>query len=108
MIKRLLYDEGTLAVGAVKMVPLDMRTKSLQWVDLNNPGLTRELKLCVPTFNGFRILQVDNIIFCKAESSYTIIHLTAKKSIMLSKEYAGTRAKPIPARRSNMKNYYQH
>ena len=85
MIKRLLYEESMRAVGTVKVVPLDMRARTLQSADLDNPGQTREAKLCVPTFKGFRILHVDNIVFCKAESSYTVIYLAAKKSIIVSR-----------------------
>ena len=79
MIKRPLHDESTLSLGAIKMVPFDMRTKNL------HSGLIREFKLCVPTFKGFRILNVDSIIFCKAESSYTVIYLTAKTSVIVSR-----------------------
>ena len=88
MIKRLLYDECTLSLGAIKMVPLDIRSKNLHSTDLENPGLIREFKLCVPTFKGFRILNVDSIIFCKAESSYTVIYLTAKTSVIVSRSLA--------------------
>jgi two-component system, LytTR family, response regulator len=47
-----------------------------------------EMKLCIPDMKGFRVIDLNDIIYCESESSYTIFHLqtgqpiTASKSIM--------------------------
>jgi two-component system LytT family response regulator len=47
-----------------------------------------EMKLCIPDMKGFRVIDLNEIIYCESESSYTIFHLqtgqpiTASKSIM--------------------------
>ena len=47
-----------------------------------------EMKLCIPDMKGFRVVELDDIIYCESESSYTIFHfrdgqtITASKSIV--------------------------
>lgn len=48
-------------------------------------GLPHEMKLCVPTFKGFAVLKLEDIIFCVAEKNYTVIHLKGKKPIIVSR-----------------------
>jgi len=43
------------------------------------------MKLCIPTFKGFAILKLEDIILCEAEKNYTIIHLKDKKNIIVSR-----------------------
>jgi two-component system, LytTR family, response regulator len=43
------------------------------------------MRLCLPTFKGFTILKLEEIIYCEAERSYTVFHLEDKKTITVSK-----------------------
>jgi two-component system LytT family response regulator len=44
-----------------------------------------EFKLCVPTFKGFAVLKLEDIIVFEAEKNYTIIHLKDRKPIIVSR-----------------------
>lgn len=48
----------------------------------HNPS---EMRLCLPTQKGFSILKLEDIVYCEAERSYTVFHLTDGKTIMVSK-----------------------
>ena len=43
------------------------------------------MNLCVPTFKGFVVLKLSDIILCEAEKNYTIIHLHNKKTLIVSR-----------------------
>lgn len=53
--------------------------------NLSKSGTPSEMRLCLPTFKGFIILKLDEIIYCEAERSYTVFHLEGGKSIIVSK-----------------------
>ncbi len=44
-----------------------------------------KVKVCIPSLKGFLIIVVDEIIYCQAESSYTIFHLENGQKITASK-----------------------
>ncbi|MGN6495442.1 MAG: LytR/AlgR family response regulator transcription factor [Agriterribacter sp.] len=44
-----------------------------------------EMRLCIPTQKGFLIVKLEEIIYCEAERSYVVFHLTNKKSVTVSK-----------------------
>src|SRR6266700_4236330 len=44
-----------------------------------------EMKLCIPSLKGFQVIEIENIIFCEAESSYTVFHLINNQKITASK-----------------------
>ena len=44
-----------------------------------------EMKLCVTSLKGFQVVHLSDIIYCEAESSYTIFHLTNGTNIVASK-----------------------
>lgn len=46
---------------------------------------SQELRLCLPTFKGFTILKLDEIVYCEAQRSYTIFHLVNNKTLTISK-----------------------
>ena len=48
-------------------------------------GASRDLRLCLPTFKGFTILKLEEIVYCEAQRSYTIFHLVNNKKITISK-----------------------
>jgi two-component system LytT family response regulator len=43
------------------------------------------MRLCLPTFKGFIILKLEDIVYCEAQRSYTIFHLINSKTITISK-----------------------
>jgi two-component system, LytTR family, response regulator len=53
--------------------------------NLAKAGHPNEMRLCLPTFKGFTILKLEEIIYCEAERSYTVFHLEDKKTITVSK-----------------------
>jgi two-component system LytT family response regulator len=44
-----------------------------------------ELKLCIPTQQGFEVIVLHDVIYCEADSSYTSFHLPGKKKVVSSK-----------------------
>jgi two-component system LytT family response regulator len=53
--------------------------------NLGKAGNPNEMRLCLPTQKGFTILKLEDILFCEAERSYTIFHLTDNKTVIISK-----------------------
>jgi len=51
-------------------------------------GTPGERRLCIPSLRGFMIVQLENIIYCEAERSYTVFHCKNKKTIMASRPLA--------------------
>lgn len=43
------------------------------------------MQLCIPSLKGFQVVQVNDIIYCEAENTYTTIHLTDNKKILASR-----------------------
>jgi two-component system, LytTR family, response regulator len=60
------------------------RTEALLY-NIGKAGQPSEMRLCLPTFKGFIILKLDDIIYCEAERSYTIFHIEGKKPVTVSK-----------------------
>ena len=48
-------------------------------------GNSSEMRLVLPTFKGFIVLKLNEIIYCEAERSYTNFHLNNGKTILVSK-----------------------
>lgn len=44
-----------------------------------------EMKLCVTSLKGFQVIRLSEIIYCEAESSYTIFHMIDGTNIVASK-----------------------
>lgn len=53
--------------------------------NLGKAGHPAEMRLCLPTFKGFVVLKLEEIVYCEAERSYTVFHLADGKSITVSK-----------------------
>lgn len=53
--------------------------------NISKAGQPEEMRLCLPTMKGFIILKLDEILYCEAERSYTVFHLSDKKTVMVSK-----------------------
>lgn len=53
--------------------------------NVRQAGSQGEMRLCLPTFKGFTVVKLDEIIYCEAERSYTVVHLLNNKSVTVSK-----------------------
>ncbi|MBE7173928.1 MAG: response regulator [Williamsia sp.] len=53
--------------------------------NLEKTGKPSEMRLCLPTFKGFIIVKLEEIVYCEAERSYTVFHLDNGKTITVSK-----------------------
>ena len=51
--------------------------------NLRNAGNPAEMRLCLPTLKGFIVLRLEEIIYCEAERSYTIFHITGGKTVIV-------------------------
>jgi two-component system LytT family response regulator len=50
-----------------------------------NPKLYYPLKLSLSTIQGFTVIEVPDIIYCRAYNNYTIFHLKENKKICVCK-----------------------
>jgi two-component system, LytTR family, response regulator len=53
--------------------------------NLQKSNQQHDMKLCVPTFKGFSVLKLEEIVVCEAEKNYTIFHLKNKKALTVSR-----------------------
>lgn len=56
--------------------------------NIEKAGNPLEMRLCLPTFKGFIILKLPEVLYCEAERSYTVFHLEDGKTITVSKPLA--------------------
>ncbi|MGN6603413.1 MAG: LytR/AlgR family response regulator transcription factor [Ginsengibacter sp.] len=53
--------------------------------NVQNKEVKREMKLCIPSLNGFRVVEMKDILYCEASGSYTNFILTENNSICSAK-----------------------
>ena len=53
--------------------------------NLTTKGDPTNMRLCLPTFKGFIVLKLEDIIYCEVERSYTVFHLEGNKTVTVSK-----------------------
>ena len=46
---------------------------------------SQKMKLCIPSFKGFQVVEIQDIIYCEASSNYTNFHFTNRPVICSSK-----------------------
>ncbi len=55
-------------------------------LDVTERGISPiNMRLCLPTFKGFIILKLEDIVYCEAQRSYTVFHLVNNKTMTISK-----------------------
>lgn len=83
LLKPIDVDELVTAVQKVKEKNTKFKFKSL----LNNIkyGSEKLERLAIPSDNEIIIQKVSDIIYCKADSNYTMLHLVDNKKIIVSK-----------------------
>lgn len=53
--------------------------------NIEKAGNPQDMRLCLPTFKGFIILKLPELLYCEAERSYTIFYLDDGKTITVSR-----------------------
>ena len=53
--------------------------------NVQNRGVKREMKLCIPSLNGFRVVEMKDILYCEASGSYTNFILLENNMICSAK-----------------------
>ena len=53
--------------------------------NLQSAKSQQEMQLCIPGIKGFQVVQVNDIIYCEAENTYTCIYLQNNRKIMASR-----------------------
>ena len=46
---------------------------------------SQKMKLCIPSFKGFQVVELQDIIYCEASSNYTNFHFNSRTTICASK-----------------------
>lgn len=83
LLKPIDPDEFCAAVRHVMELSVSEQASNLQnWIGQYGNS---ERKLGIPTADGLRFIQLDNIVYMEADSSYCKIHLTDNKSVVVSK-----------------------
>jgi len=88
LLKPIVLDELKEAVSKViNQLPEARTTSDAQLENLaqfiQNPKKVND-KIAIPTSDGFVLISVPEIVFCKANGNYTEFHLTAKKQLLSS------------------------
>jgi len=45
----------------------------------------QELQLCIPSLQGFQVVQINDVLYCEADNTYTIFHLKNGKKAVASR-----------------------
>lgn len=53
--------------------------------NVHNTHVKREMKLCIPSINGFKVVEMKDILYCEASGSYTNFILSENNSICSAK-----------------------
>ena len=61
------------------------RKKQSQEITITNPINNSLRKITIPTLEGYVIVDIDDIEYCKAEANYTKVFFKSDKSILVSK-----------------------
>ncbi|MEP6796333.1 MAG: LytTR family DNA-binding domain-containing protein [Saprospiraceae bacterium] len=49
---------------------------------------SEDMKICIPDSKGFKVIRVSDILYCEADSCYTIIHFHKQSSLLSSRTLA--------------------
>lgn len=83
--------EEHLLMNAVKRATKKIKGKNLNrdlssfLSNLKKMQTRQEMKLCVPSLKGFQVINLNDIVYCEAETSYTIFHLASGQQIVASR-----------------------
>ena len=88
LLKPVDKNELTEAIGRVKEKIATKEFKEPVKTFLQNmqqSQLNQEMQLCVPGIKGFQIIKLRDIIYCEADNTYTILHLSNNKHLIASR-----------------------
>ena len=80
LLKPISIDELIKSVNIV--IEIKEKESKLQHEILTPSINTTKGKITIPLQNGFEVLDVDDIVFCKADNNYTEIYLTNSKKLV--------------------------
>lgn len=83
LLKPISIDELIKAINIV--TEIKEKENELQNMVLSSSGNLIEGKITIPQQDGFEILDVNDIIFCKADDNYTEIYTSSPKKKLVSK-----------------------
>jgi len=75
-------------VSAVERVKQKQKSNSVHYRSLLSNikfGKEKLTRLAIPSDNEIVVQKLDDIVYCEADGSYTVLHLTENKKIMVSK-----------------------
>jgi len=83
--------EPELLIKAVEKLSKESKLESLEGkINVLLSNRTKVEKIALPSAHGLELVKVEDIIYCQADSNYTIFHLVDNKKILVSrslKEY---------------------
>ncbi|AUC14926.1 DNA-binding response regulator [Tenacibaculum sp. SZ-18] len=85
LLKPIDSDELIIAVEKLKRKDNIVYKKQLEALLHNLQHHTKLSKICLATSGGIEFVAIDNIIYCKADGSYTTFYLKNKSTIIVSK-----------------------
>lgn len=53
--------------------------------NLNQQQQPKDMQLCIPSVKGFQVVELNDIVYCEAENTYTNIHFRDGKKILASR-----------------------
>ncbi len=53
--------------------------------NINNRNVAQKMKLCISSIKGFRVVEIQDIIYCEASSNYTNFYFNNRSSLCASK-----------------------
>jgi two-component system LytT family response regulator len=80
LMKPISIDELVKAVEYVREIRLKEATLTEGAVRLRTPKA--EGKLTLPELEGFKVLNVSDILYCQADDNYTIVYLASRKYLV--------------------------
>ena len=83
-------DEDLLADAvrrAVKRITVNTINNNVSTLlhNLHKTQSPQEMKLCIPSLKGFQVVELKDILYCEASSSYTNFHFANKHTICTAK-----------------------
>jgi len=80
----LLTDAVKRAVKRISVSSINENIRTLLY-NLQKPKSRQEMKLCIPSLQGFQVVELKDILFCEASGSYTGFYFTDKHHVISAK-----------------------
>jgi two-component system LytT family response regulator len=80
--ERLLTDAVQRAAGRINTHHISSNIDTFLYNLQHRPA---DMKLCISSLKGFQVIHLSEVVYCEAESSYTIFHMMNGMNIVASK-----------------------